>query len=79
VLTVSPSRGRSEQRLEIVLGSRPVRSWDEVTRGVPSRRPWWWWLAFWFYASAVLLELWVMYRTLAGHPILGGLWVRIGG
>jgi hypothetical protein len=43
------------------------------------RRPWWWWVAFSFYASAVAIALWVVYRTLAGHPILGGLLGRIGG
>jgi hypothetical protein len=60
---------RACRRLEdLVFEARPL-----------APRPWWWWLAFWFYASAIGTALWVMYRTFAGHPVMGGLWHRIGG
>lgn len=50
----------------------------EVIAFRPRRRfrPWWFWLMY--YATTGTL-LWMLYRTLAGRPEMGGLLMRLGG
>jgi hypothetical protein len=56
-----------------VLTRSPEIEWIYPTQ------PRWWWLAVLGGATWVGAAFWIVYRTLAGHPILGSLLGRIGG
>jgi hypothetical protein len=47
--------------------------WADTHDEIRPHAPWWWWLALAAYVGLSALELWVIYRTAAGHPVLGGI------